>query len=73
MSLFLVAFGLAFLATGAFTGMARWTNPSLLFGLASFQNTFGEAGGGLAHLAVLTLLPLVVGLALLVSGMMMGR
>lgn len=73
MSLFLVAFGMIFLAAGAFTGMARWTNPSLLFGLESFQHTFGETGGGLVHLAVLTLLPLVVGVALLVCGMILGR
>lgn len=62
--------GIISLAYGFFTLYARIKKPALLGKLQVMQNRFGHKPGGLIHLLVYTILPLVAGGLILKSGLM---
>lgn len=65
-SIFIGAIALSY---GLFTLYARFKKPSLLGKLQAMKDRFGPTVGGLIHLVVYTIVPIVIGGLILKAGL----
>ncbi|MGE0816807.1 MAG: hypothetical protein AB7O28_20295 [Vicinamibacterales bacterium] len=72
MNLTTVAIGLAAIGYGLYTAWARRARPVQLKKLDAMKHTWGEAGGHVVHVIGYTVVPIVVGVALVLSGLRGG-
>ena len=65
-----VLHGVAALAFGLYTGYARTATPEKVQKLDAMKEQWGESTGNIVHLAAYTIVPILVGLALIASGLL---
>jgi len=65
-----VLLGIAAIAYGLYTAWARRARPAQFGKLEPMKSFWGEGGGQLIHVIAYTIVPIVVGIVLLLSGLM---
>jgi hypothetical protein len=61
--------GIAALAYGLYTGYARTASPEKFGKLQAMKKQWGESTGNIVHLVAYTVVPIVVGLALIATSL----
>ncbi|HZF07168.1 MAG TPA: hypothetical protein VFE33_00105 [Thermoanaerobaculia bacterium] len=64
-----ILLGLAALGYGLYTAWARRAKPEQFGKLAPMQKAWGEGRGQLLHVVAYTVVPIVVGIVLILSGL----
>jgi hypothetical protein len=65
-----VLLGVAALAYGLYTGYARTATPEKFQKLEAMKKQWGESTGNIVHLVAYTVVPVLVGLALIASALL---
>ena len=72
MNLTTVVIGIAAIAYGLYTAWARRARPDQFRKLEAMKKTWGESAGQVVHVIGYTIVPIVVGVVLVLSGLRGG-